>query len=145
MILSRLANHEEDDLWDFGTVKNVAKQSTITRLPPLSLDSGRRSLRSKNSTGSVRRITNQAGMASSISSVENLEVPLTLSSEDIQEEPEQGTLRYSGQGHRRETTFGSDEFDNENIDDTLTDSTMLDSVVLPAIVSVSSMNQIIRS
>jgi hypothetical protein len=59
--------------------------------------------------------------------------------EDIQEDSEQGTLRYSGPGQRREPTFASDEFESyvgDQSDDTLTDATMLDSVVLPAIVSV---------
>jgi serine/threonine-protein kinase 24/25/MST4 len=140
LILARLANPDEDDLWDFGTVKNIARQSTITRLPPLPTESGRRSLRSKNSTGSVRRILNQAGTTPSTPSANNPGVAPTLSSEDVQEESEQGTLRYSGQGQRREATFVTDEPDkyvDENVDDTLTDATMLDSVVLPAIISVS--------
>jgi len=136
------ANPEDDDLWDFGTVKNVARQNTMQRLPPLSPDSGRRSLRSKastGSTGSVRRIPNHTASATQAPPVANQGAGPPLSSEDVQEESEQGTLRYSGPGQRREATFASDDFEaypNEPGDDTLTDATMLDSVVLPAIVSL---------
>lgn len=60
--------------------------------------------------------------------------------EDIQEESEQGTLRYTAPGQRSENPFGSEEaerYPEETGNDTLTDATMLDSVVLPTIVSVS--------
>jgi hypothetical protein len=142
---SRLANPEDDDLWDFGTVKNVARQNTMTRIPPVSPDSGRRSLRSKNSigsTGSVRRILNPPPLGAQVPPAVNHRAGPPLSSEDVQEESDQGTLRYSAPNQRNEVNYGPDEFDYpsesvESGDDTLTDATMLDSVVLPAIVSVS--------
>jgi len=112
---------------------------------------GRRSLRSKSSTGSARRILSVAASNASISSQNTIREeqrapPVQLpphnaapSPFNIDDDVEEGTLRYSG-GARHDATLVSDVYPeqgaSEDVGDALTDATMLDSVVLPAIVSL---------
>jgi serine/threonine-protein kinase 24/25/MST4 len=152
---SRAEAVEDDDLWDFGTVRHVpARQNHIPEARPTPTlsqhaEEGRRSVRSRVSTGSARRIVNPNMVPPPQVRPEPHDLPPIPHDRIPSDElfPEEGTLRYTAPSIRREAHFPPETYEghpphNPN-EEVLTDATMLDSVILPAIVAVRTKSEIL--
>jgi serine/threonine-protein kinase 24/25/MST4 len=156
----RLAATDPEDLWDFGTVRTVARPGTIGRAsgvqtsgPPLTWDYNG-TTRSRGSSGSGASIASANGsrrdpsaetdttVTPSITAKPDRLPPLAPSDRTPRKLDQQATVRHGavgsneGNGVRRELSDEYDDLEDRLPEDDLPDTTMLDSVVLPAIASV---------
>ena len=149
----RSASTDPEDLWDFGTVRTVARPGTIGRAsgaqtsgPPLTWDYNS-TPRSRASSGSGASIANgsrrdpsaetDTTVASSITAKpDRLADRSTPRKHDQQATVRHGVVGSEGNGVRREPSDEYDDLEDHLPEDDLPDTTMLDSVVLPAIASV---------
>lgn len=150
---------DPEDLWDFGTVRTVARPGTIGRAsgvqtsgPPLTWDYNS-TPRSRASSGSGASISSANGsrrdpiaetgttVASSIT-VKPDRLPALADRSTPRRHDQQATVRHGvagsneGNGVRREPSDEYDDLEDHLPEDDLPDTTMLDSVVLPAIASL---------
>jgi serine/threonine-protein kinase 24/25/MST4 len=155
----RSAATDPEDLWDFGTVRTVARPGTIGRAsgvqtsgPPLTWDYNS-TPRSRASSGSGASISSANGsrrdpsaetdttVASSITAKPD-RLPALADRSTPRKHDQQATVRHGvagsneGNGVRREPSDEYDDLEDHLPEDDLPDTTMLDSVVLPAIASV---------
>ncbi|KZV61605.1 Pkinase-domain-containing protein [Peniophora sp. CONT] len=145
---------DPEDLWDFGTVRNIGRPGTIGRAnansvpvtgPPLTWEytkdgTAQRSMPvptvNGNGTGTARRgsASDSSSMASSITAKGD-RLPAVP-----REAPDQSTLRDTPVSQRQAYREPSDEYDDYEDDhppeDDVADTAMLDTVVLPAIASL---------
>jgi serine/threonine-protein kinase 24/25/MST4 len=159
----RSAATDPEDLWDFGTVRTVARPGTIGRAsgvqtsgPPLTWDYNS-TTRSRASSGSGASIASANGsrrdpsaetdttVASSITAKPD-RLPALADRSTPRKHDQQATVRHGvvgsneGNGVRREPSDEYDDLEDHLPEDDLPDTTMLDSVVLPAIASVRKAN-----
>ena len=151
----RSAPADPEDLWDFGTVRNVGRPGTIGRAnpnpvqvsgPPLTWEYTKDGTAQRstpvptvngNGTGTARR-----GSASDANSMAS---SITAKGDRLPAVPQdqQATVRDTPVSQRQAYREPSDEYDDYEDDhppeDDLADTAMLDTVVLPAIASVRSM------
>ncbi|KAH9176876.1 kinase-like domain-containing protein [Lactarius sanguifluus] len=150
---------DPEDLWDFGTVRTVARPGTIGRAgvqasgPPLTWDYNG-TTRSRASSGSGASIASANGsrrdpsaetdttLAPSIAAKPDRLPSLAPSDRGTPRKlDQQATVRHGivgneGNGVRREPSDEYDDLEDHLPEDDLPDTTMLDSVVLPAIASL---------
>ena len=152
---------DPEDLWDFGTVRTLARPGTVGRAsgvqasgPPLTWDYNG-TTRSRASSGSGASIGSGNGsrrdpstetdttLASAIiAKPERLPLLAPSDRSTPRKHDQQATVRHGvvgsneGKGLRREPSDEYDDLEDHLPEDDLPDTTMLDSVVLPAIASV---------
>ena len=154
----RSAMTDPEDLWDFGTVRTVARPGTIGRAsgvqasgPPLTWDYNG-TTRSRGSSGSGASIASANGSRRDPSAETDTTLAPSITAKPDRLAPsdrgtprkldQQATVRhgvvgsYEGNGVRREPSDEYDDLEDHLPEDDLPDTTMLDSVVLPAIASV---------
>ena len=157
----RSAATDPEDLWDFGTIRTVARPGTVGRVsgvqasgPPLTWDYNG-TTRSRGSSGSGASIASAKGsrrdpstetdttLVPSITAKPDRLPPLAPSDRSTpRKNDQQATVRHGvvgsseGNGVRREPSDEYDDLEDRLPEDDLPDTTMLDSVVLPAIASV---------